>query len=238
MAKSAPAAEDTPPKAKRVKRRKGAAVAVTARRRRARRSNPAPRENGWGPMWAWMDDLKTVGAGLASYGGTRLVQRLITRVTRAKKPAWTKHVHAAAGAAVFAAAVLAGRKVKQIEAYHEAIVLGTGIAAAQGVLSAYVPRYAWLMNDLQNALPAASATPTASQAAAGDIDYMEQELAAYEEQATLPRRQRAPVQQALKTAAAASGDLGLEEALVEELGDEDIDDLYGGVFQSPTLMAS
>ncbi len=242
MAKPADDADENPPKAKRAKKRKGSPVQVKARRRRARRTTTTTRSKTvvvrQNPSQSLiLEDLKTVGAGLGAYGGTRLVQRLATKITQKRKPTWTKHVHAAAGAAVFAAAVLAGRRVRQLDGYHEAIVLGTGIAAVQGVVGAYVPRFQWLMSALP--LPPSAASPQLT-AASGDQDddggdYLEQEIRAMERGGAGPRR---PVQQALHTAAAASGDQGLEEALVAELGDEGIDDLYQGLFADPTLFAN
>lgn len=246
MAKHADDAEDNPPpKAKRAKKRKGSAVQVKARRRRARktttttvRSTRVVRQNpsGWGATFAFVDDLKSLGAGLGAYGSTRLVQRLATKIAAKKKPAWTKHVHAATGAAVFAAAVLASRRVRALDPYHEAIVIGSGVAAVQGVVGAYIPRFAWLMS---------GAAPQALPAGPAEVgldddddtgDYLENQMRAMERQQIRPGRR--PVQQALSAAAAVSGDMGLEESLVEELGAEAIDDLFGGIFENPTLLST
>lgn len=236
MPKAAPDADDDDaPKAARVKRKRGAvkAKAATRRARRAtRRSNPEGDAKGWGIL----EDLQLVGVGLGAYGGTRLLQRLATRVVAKKKPAWTRHAHALSGALAFIGAIYGVRKVKQVAGWEASIVLGTGVAAAQGVVSAYVPKYAWLMNDAAAALPApAAATNAALPAASAGMDYLEHELQQME--AAAPRSHR-PVAQALKTAAAAAGDQGLEDSLVEELGDEDVDSLYGGIFTDPTLLAS
>ena len=240
MAKRAAADDDQPPKARRATRKRP--VAVRARRARARRAVARIRSNpegggGWSGPWGITHDLTMLGAGLGAYGGTRLVQRLATRVAAKKKPAWVRHVSALSGAAVFGAALLAVRKVKTIAAYEGAIVLGTGLAAVQGVVAAYVPRFAWLMS--AEALPAGASAPRLQEATiaatSGDpLDYLDE----MERQATLPRRNAKPVQQALETAAAVAGDTGVEEALLAELGDDAIDDLYGGVFADPTLLAS
>lgn len=243
MAKHADDAEDNPPpKAKRAKKRKGSAVQVKARRRRARktttttvRSTRVVRQNpsGWGATFAFVDDLKSLGAGLGAYGSTRLVQRLATKLAAKKKPTWTKHVHAATGAAVFAAAVLGSRRVRALDPYHEAIVIGSGVAAVQGVVGAYIPRFAWLMSGAApQALPAGPAEVGLDDDDDTD-DYLEQQVRAVERRS--PRVRGMPVQ-ALKDSTAA--DQGLEEALVATLGEDGIEDLYGGVFSDPTLFAT
>jgi hypothetical protein len=236
MAKPAPA--DNPPKATKAKKRGG--IAAVARRRRARRAH-APRAARANPAGGMFDDFKSIGAGVGAYGGTRLIQRMAWTLVAKKRPKWAKHAHAAAGALAFAAAWFVGRRVKAIAAYQEAVLMGTGIAAAQGIVAAFIPKYAWLMNDCRPEdlkLPAGQAAAEGSATpSAGDegYDYLEEQLAQYE-RGGAQRRTKAPVAAALQAAAAASGDTGLEESLLEELGDgENIDDLYGGVFEDPTL---
>lgn len=229
-----PATSSSPPIAP--KKRGGIASAKrrkAARRTAARRSNP----DGGG---AAIDTLKTVGASVGAYGGTRLIQRMAWTIVSKKRPTWGKHIHAAAGLATFALAWFAGRKVKAVARYHEAILVGAGVAAVQGVVSAYVPKYAWLMNDCRPEdlrLPAAAAQNGGQQLTGDEVstDYLEEQLAAYE-RGHAQKKSRRPVQQAIETAAAADGDMGIDEGLLEELGDgENIDDLYGGVFEDPTL---
>jgi hypothetical protein len=215
---------------------KGAAVAARRRsraRRAARRANPSG--GGGGGSSEVVDTLKTVGIGVGAYGGTRVVQRLAWTVVAKKKPAWAKHAHAAAGVATFGAAWLAGRKVKALAPFHEALLLGSGVAAAQSLVAVAVPRLAWLMGDprLDELGPVRNAAALPAPTAAGDDDPLEAQLVAYERGA---RRTRAPVNAALQTAAAADGDPGIDESLLEELGaGESIDDLYGGLFEDPTL---
>jgi hypothetical protein len=227
-----PASSSSPP----IAPKKRGGIARAARRRAARRTEARRSNPGGG---AAIETLKTVGVSVGAYGGTRLLQRMAWTIVSKRRPTWGRHIHAVAGAAAFALAWFAGRKVKAVERYHEAILVGTGVAAVQGVVSAYIPRYAWLMNDCRPEelrLPAAAQNPTAGDAG-GEVstDYLEEQLAAYERGQT-QKKSRRPVQQAIETAAAADGDMGIDETLLEELGSgESIDDLYGGVFEDPTL---
>lgn len=232
-----PAASKSP--AKPTKTRPGA-----VRRRRARataraviqRSNPAG--GGWGDLGAM---AKQVGAGAAGYAGTRVVQRIAWTLTHKRRPTWSKHVQALAGVATFGAVLYGASKIRALDGYHEAVLVGSGVAAAQGVVQAYVPKYAWLLQDPRGdagrALPAAAHEAPAAQ---GDDDLLEQQIQQMERLPQRPPQQRrAPVAQALQTAAAASGDgIDLDEKLLEELGDEDVDDLYAGTFENPTLFAN
>lgn len=221
-----------------------------ARRRRARataraviqRSNPAG--GGWGDL-AGM--AKQVGAGAAGYAGTRVVQRIAWTLTNKRRPTWSKHAQAIAGVATFGAVLYGASKVRALDGYHEAIVVGSGVAAAQGVVQAYIPKYAWLLQDPHNSdarqLPAAAAQDAQDALAPQgdpDDDLLEQQIRQMERlPQQRPQQRKAPVAQALQTAAIASGDGGeLDETLLEEMGDENIDDLYAGTFENPTLFAN
>lgn len=233
-----PVASKSPPKP--TKTRPGA-----VRRRRARataraviqRSNPAG--GGWGDLGAM---AKQVAAGGAGYAGTRVVQRVAWTLTQKRRPSWSKHAQAIAGVATFGAVLYGASKVATLNSYHEAIVIGAGVAAAQGVVAAYVPKYAWLLQDPRTdgarALPA-PAQRELPEAQNGD-DLLEQQIQQMERVPQRPAAaRRQPVAQALQTSAVASGDGGeLDEKLLEELGGEDVDDLYAGTFENPTLFGN
>ena len=235
MAKPAPEESTPAPK----KRRQAAAA---GRRRQARRINRprAARANpAGGDLTAGAgEDLKTIGVGIGAYAGTRLLQRAAVVVIGKKRPSWRKHLHVAAGVVAFGAAWIACRKVKALAPYHTSALLGTGVAAAQGFVTAYVPKYAWVFSDVSpeslRALPAGSETPTA----AGDyLDELE-ELAELERSQGRQPRPRS-VQANLQAAAQATGDTGIDPSLLEHLDvGEGVDDLYGGVFEDPTLYAN
>lgn len=233
-----PVASKSP--AKPTKTRPGA---VKRRRARATARAVIQRSNPAGGGWADLAGMaKQVGAGAAGYAGTRVIQRIAWTVTQKRRPTWGKHAQALAGVATFGALLYGASKVQALGDYHEAIVIGSGVAAAQGVVQAYVPKYAWLLQDPRSdaARQVAAGAPAAQlpEPQDGD-DLLEQQIQQMER---MPQRQqrRSPVAQALQTAAVASGDPGgeLDESLLEELGTEDVDDLYAGTFENPTLFAN
>jgi hypothetical protein len=203
-------------------------IAKAVRARRARRV--AARVN---PSSDTGATFTTIGVGVGAYLGTRVVQRLASTVVRKKRPSWAKHLHALGGLVSFGALWVATSRVAQLKPHREAMLIGSGVAAVQGVVGAYIPKYAWLMSEGKE-LAAGAQNPQLEESTGTGAydDYLESELSKYES----PKRGR-KVQQALETAAAADGHQGIDDALLEELGTgEDLDDLYGGVFQDPTLM--
>lgn len=226
-----------PARARRSANRGAVAAARTRRkaRRHAARANPTPTGGGGGGGSGSRiaHALAPIGIGALAYAGTRFVQRAAWTITVKRRPRWAKHVHALAGVLAFGATYFAASRVKALAHHAESAMIGSGVAAIQGVVTAYVPRFGWVLSD-----------PRTSELAAGDQqapgggqqevsgDYLEQQLAAYES----PKgRKGKRVAGALETAAAAAGDQGIDPSLLEELGDESVDDLYGGVFEDPTL---
>lgn len=208
-------------------------VIKRAARRARKRSNPAVTSSLGHQV---MDAVKPIGVGVAAYGGTRLVQRLAWTLTVKRKPRWAKHVHAAAGLLTFGALMFAGRRIQALEPHLEPVLIGSGVAAVQGVVTAYLPRFAWITgdpkpSDLDDGGAASRPQLEPGQQAQGD--YLEEQLQAFE--AGSARRLR-PAEQTLQVVAAATGDNAIEAQLLEELGNgEALDDLYGGIFENPTL---
>ncbi len=206
-------------------------VIKRAARRARKRANPAV-TNGLGHQV--MDVVKPIGVGAIGYGGTRLVQRLAWTLTVKRRPRWAKHVHAAAGVLTFGALMFAGRKIKAIEPHLEPALIGSGVAAVQGVVTAYLPRFAWITGDpkLSELEPGGRPAQQLEAGPEAQGDYLEEALAAYEQ----PGRKLRPAEQTMQVVAAATGDNAMEAQLLEELGNgEELDDLYGGIFENPTL---
>lgn len=213
------------------------AIARKARRIR-RRANPVRVSNdaGGGLGHQVLAVVKPIGVGAVGYGGTRLVQRLAWTLAVKRRPRWAKHVHAAAGILTFGVLAAAGRKVRAMEPYLEPVLIGSGIAAVQGVVTAYLPRFAWLTADPRRSELDAGDQPAQiepGQQAQGQYDdYLEQQLQEYER----PGRKLRPVQQTMQVVAAATGDTSIDQQIMEDLGHgEAVDDLYGGIFEDPTL---
>lgn len=227
MAKHDDADDAKPKKSK----KRGVAAAVQRRRARAKAVSK-PRENPAGG--GMMDDVKVVGTGVAAYGATRLLQRMAFTIVGRRKPKWAKLAHVAAGALAFAGTLMVGRKIKALDRFYEGMVMGTGIAAAQGAISAYLPKYGWVVNDCrpEDIRLSGQQAPTLPAGRAADpYDQMIQQLdSGMTPAAVAPPATATAV---LAQAAEAAGDVqGLEESLLAEMGDgESLEDLYQGAFQ-------
>jgi hypothetical protein len=92
--------------------------------------------------------VEQVGPGVAAYTAARLLHRLAFVLVSKKWPNMAKHAGVISSVATFAATWFLGHKVKLLAKYHQPIVVGTGIAAAQGLLQAYVPKIGWMVSDI------------------------------------------------------------------------------------------
>lgn len=159
---------------------KPSSLAEARRNRRPRppRENPSPRANP--PIMKAVTEALLPGA--ASYAATRAIARIIYAVVAKRWPAAARHIHAATGIATCAAAGLLAPRWDKLAPYQDPILVGSGIAAIQGISSAYLPlKYRWLISDPQASeyriLPvpegngmkasAAAASPGGAGAAAG-----------------------------------------------------------------------
>ncbi len=212
------------------------------RKTRAVRANPAPRKN---PGVA--SDIVHVGAGFAAYGITRAAQRIVYQVVGKRWPKWAKWAHAATGIGVFGAVWWGAHRVKALAPYHDAAMMGSGIAAGQGVLSSVLSaKYTWLLSDCkpEDLRPApqqqmqqtiarsnnADALPDADNDEYSDLEAQLGSLAGGPARSVpAPRPQQNPVASTLAMATAGQGGV-TDPDLMEELGGENLDDLYAGAF--------
>jgi hypothetical protein len=93
------------------------------------------------------DLMKNVAPAFGAYVATRLVSRIVYQIVQRKWPKAGKHACAGSAVATFGAAFFAAHKVKRLEAHHDAIIVGSGIAAGQAVLRTYLPKYGWIVGD-------------------------------------------------------------------------------------------
>jgi hypothetical protein len=220
-------------------------LAANRRRRRARR-NPGelsvarvPRSN----PGIVADFTHVLLPGFGAYAVTRLFQRIVWNLVGKRWPGLAKHAHALSGAAAFGGVWYFGHKVKFLAPYHDAIVMGSGIAAIQGIGQDYIPpRYAWILNDCNAATesPSApqlttSATPapnaaTPAQTADDEYAFLEADL----QQLVSKKPSAKPVAKAMNAAAGKpSKDVELDADLIAELTNgEGVDDLYTGSFSN------
>lgn len=235
MAKAA-AAEKNP-------KRKGSARARLRARRKAR-SNPAGGGGGARANPPVLADLThVVLPGFGTYAATRFLQRIAYTVALKRWPRAAKHVYALAGVAVFGGSWLLAHRFKQVAKYHDGILVGSGIAAAQGVAQSYLPKYAWMASDVTGAgAPALNANGTAPEMLepAGDEYSMYEDEVEPARTVKAPRARGAkPMAATLQMAAQAAGDSpgsGVDDDIMSELDDgEDLDDLGGGIFDGGSL---
>lgn len=234
MAKKITAVKKSAP----AKKTENAGLAAIRKKRRARaRANPS---GGTANPPVASDLMNVVLPGFGAYAATRAVARMAFALTAKRWPKLAKHVHAAAGLATAGGLWLLGHKWDRIAKYHDGMIMGSSVAALQGVANAYLPKkYRWILADPQateyRPLPAAAAAPALAPAAAQDDlgdSFLERQLRALERQGgTIMPPAPSTVQQDLNVAAAVggAGDV-LDPDLEALLGGEDLSDLYTGPF--------
>lgn len=221
MAKAAKKPEENTPT------KKKPSLAANRRKRRARaKANPAANPP------AWHDFTHVILPGFAAYGAVRVLQRIAFTLIGKRWPRFAKHAHAATGVIAAGGAWAFAHKLPKVGQFHDAILMGSGVAALQGVYSAYVPKkYGWLLSDCDTSqlAPATSGglmTEPANlpqqlkqQTSTGDDD----DLADLE-------AQLGSLSGTTLGGGKSSGSAPVDDALAEELGGEDLDDLYAGAF--------
>lgn len=212
------------------------------RARRRARANPSggggggPRANP--PMVS--DFTHVILPGFGAYAVTRFLQRIAFTVASKRWPKLAKHIHALSGVAAFGGSWFALHRIKGAAPYHDGILVGSGIAALQGVAQAYLPKYAWMTSDVTGSTaPSASvaaknAAELPSAAEGDEYSYLEDDAAP-----ARARTVRAPkgsgVGATLRMASQATGDKPgqVDTDLMDELGDgETLDDFGGGIFNN------
>lgn len=242
VAKAKQKPQENPPKKKR-----GLAAIRRARRAKAAKRNPAPAAAN--PPIA-VDFTHVLLPGFGAYGLTRVLQRIVYTLVQKRWPKLGKHAHAAAGVVSFGGVWFLGHRIKRLEPFHDGIVMGSGIAALQGIAQTYLPKkYSWLLSDCrpedvapakpQNQLPPTTQQQLAPAEGDDEYSYLEEQLDALERSGSRrvrsippPKAKGKPVASAMHMAAGADDGAELDPDLFEELGGEDIDDLYSGAFST------
>lgn len=216
-------AENTAPK----KKRSFAAI-KKSRKARAARKNPAPSAN---PPIV-QDFTHVILPGFVAYGLTRVLQRIAFVLVGKRWPKLAKHAHAFTGVASATGAWFGAHRIKALEPYHDSILMGSSIAALQGIYSNYVPqKYGWLLSDCNTTdLPQVQA----------QLQQMKAQQASAAASQTTDDDDLADLTGQLGSLAGGSIGGGgggstaasdVDDKLAEELGgDEDLSDLYSGTF--------
>lgn len=126
--------------------KKKISLAAHRKKRKAKRSNPAPapRSN----PGAGHDFTHVILPGFAAYALVRIAQRIAFTLVGRRWPRMAKHAHAGAGVLAATGAWFGAHRLPKVGQFHDSIVMGSSIAAIQGVWSSYVPqKYNWLLAD-------------------------------------------------------------------------------------------
>lgn len=113
---------------------------------------------------------KALPGGVA-YAGTRFLSYATYRIAEKKAPTIAKHIAVGASVAAAGLAWAFGHRIKQLEKYYEPILIGTSVAAVQGILQSYLPQYSYFL-DSPAPTPGATLPTTTPPVAAADYDSL------------------------------------------------------------------
>jgi hypothetical protein len=209
-------------------------LAANKKRRRARKSTSLVAN----PPVA-KDFTQLILPTFGAYAGTRLLARMVYSIIQRKWPKLGKHAGAAAAVAAFGGSWFMAHRIKRLQPYHDAIVVGSGIAALQTVVRTYLPKYGWIVSDYkpEDLGPAEKPAPkqletqeeqaaaAAGEFAGDEFSYLEAELEAIEA-ADARRRSAMPAPAPAPSFEAASDDEISEEEMAALLSEDDGD--YAG----------
>lgn len=125
----------------------GPSLAHNRKKRRARK-NPSPASSATANPPIAADIVHVILPGFAAYAATRVLSRVVFAIVAKRWPKLGKHAAVLAGLASFGSMWFFAHKVKMLAKYHDSILMGSGIAAGQGVVATYLPvKYSWLLTD-------------------------------------------------------------------------------------------
>ena len=126
-------------------------LVVNRKRRHARkvaRRNPGPTPLAIVNPPMGQDFVNVLLPGFAAYAATRVLARIVYQLVQKRWPKLGKHAAAISGVASFGAVWLTAHRVQTLAKYHDGVVMGSGIAAFQGLATTYLPdKYKWLIAD-------------------------------------------------------------------------------------------
>ena len=134
------------------------------KRRKRRRSNPEatgsslvanPSDNP-PPI---QDLVEFILPGFAGYGATKMLSRIVLTQLSKRYPNAGKHLAAGSTVVSFLAAWFLLHRIKRLAKYHTPAVVGAGIASLQTIVSTYLPKYGWMVSDVQPEAAKLGASP-------------------------------------------------------------------------------
>jgi hypothetical protein len=180
--------------------------------------------------------------GVGGYAVARLVGRIVRTIISKKFPALAKHGAVGGNILGLLAAWYGAGKIKQLRSAQTAITVGSGIAVIQSIIQVYLPGLAWIF-DAQETAAAPAATPQGMGAvnryqaarqrgtryvSPGELETERSEEALRRGEPITYSAPRSEPPPEVPTAASVTDDEQLPDDLLGD--DEEVSDLYGGVF--------
>lgn len=88
------------------------------------------------------------GAGFAGYAVTRLLSRVVYSQAVQRFPRLANHAAVGTSAAGVVGTYLATRYWERAQGYQESATIGAGVALLQAVFQTYLPKFGWVVSDL------------------------------------------------------------------------------------------
>jgi hypothetical protein len=156
--------------AKKKRSAKGQFVATRATRVKRKRRNPdGPASTG--AVAAFLepktnpppmtDLVEFIIPGFGGYAATKLLHRVVNIQLSKKYPRSGKHVAAASTIGSFLAAWFLLHRIEKLAKYHTPAVVGAAIASLQTLIQTYLPKYGWIVSDVQPEFSPFTGAPSA-----------------------------------------------------------------------------
>ena len=125
------------------------------------------------------DFVEEIIPAFIAYAGTRFVANIVNKIAQKRFPQGGKHIAVLSSGIAFAGAWTIIHRIPSAEKYHSPAVVGSAIAAIQTGVQTYLPKYGWMMADIEKDVslpaPATSAVleaPATTGDDEGDIDVV------------------------------------------------------------------
>ncbi len=91
--------------------------------------------------------------GFAGYGATKMLSRIVYTQLSKRYPNAGKHLAAGSTVLAFLGSWFLLHRIKKLAPYQMPATVGAGIAALQTIVSSYLPRYGWMVSDVDAVTP-------------------------------------------------------------------------------------
>lgn len=95
------------------------------------------------------DLVEFIVPGFGGYAATKLLHRVLNIQLTKKYPKAGKHIAAVSTVGSFLAAWLLLHRIEKLAKYHTPAVVGAAIASLQTLIQTYLPKYGWIVSDVQ-----------------------------------------------------------------------------------------